>query len=297
MDQQSFLDEVVFRTNQRRACMEARLVLESAAISAEVVQQDGWWLVVVDSSDREASLAELEAYGRDSEEQAAGETLPVAIYGGGFAGAIFYAVILTLVDFYVRADTFGLPWLAAGQMRADDVMSGQWSRVVTALTLHADGQHLLSNLAFGCVFGLMAGRILGGGIAWLAIVIAGALGNLMNAMMREADHTSIGASTAVFAALGVMVAHALRPRSSTEEKLMKRWSPLIGGVLLLAFIGVGGERTDVGAHVTGFLGGLAIGWLGCRVPTHWLSSRNVQLFAGLASVGVVITAWVFAFLD
>lgn len=108
-------------------------------------------------------------------------------------------------------------------------------------------------MSFGAVFGLLAGRVLGGGVAWLTILLGGALGNGINVMIQEPTHRSIGASTPVFAAMGVLVAYALRPRESHDDTLLKRWTPLIGGSLLLAFTRVEGERTDVAAHCTGFL--------------------------------------------
>ena len=125
-------------------------------------------------------------------------------------------------------------------------------------------------------------------------MIGGSLGNLLNAVVRPNDHASIGASTAVFAALGIMVAHAISQKPLIGQKAMKRWSPLIAGILLLAFIGVGGERTDVGAHVTGFLAGLFVGWVGCRLPSHWLANRFVQVSAGLVSLAIVILSWIAA---
>ena len=159
------------------------------------------------------------------------------------------------------------------------------------MTLHVDVGHLLSNVAFGALFGSLVGRILGGGVAWLVIVSAGAIGNLINAMVQDSAHSSIGASTAVFAALGVLVSHALRPRSAVHQKAFRRWSPLIGGVLLFATMGVGDERTDVTAHMTGFLSGMLIGWAVCRLPSPVLASRVVQGLSGILAVALVLVAW------
>jgi membrane associated rhomboid family serine protease len=80
--------------------------------------------------------------------------------------------------------------------------------------------------------------------------------------------------------------------ASIQDKPVRRWSPLIGGVLLLAFTGVGGERTDVAAHLTGFLAGMLIGWVGCRLPDHWLASRRVQKSAGIATIAMIAAAWI-----
>jgi membrane associated rhomboid family serine protease len=179
-------------------------------------------------------------------------------------------------------------------MQAGEVVTGQWWRAVTALTLHADAGHVLANLVFGAVFGLLAGRALGGGVAWLVIVAAGVLGNLANAWVRPPEHVSIGASTAVFASLGMLVAHALYHWRDERGTGLRRWRPLVGGLLLLAYTGVGGPRTDVVAHVTGFLAGLLIGWAGCRLPPRVLASGRVQAAAGLAALVIVVVAWAAA---
>ena len=73
---------------------------------------------------------------------------------------------------------------------------------MTALGLHADSVHLAGNLVFGLVFGFLAGERLGWGLAWFGMLLAGALGNTLNAFVQAPDHTSVGASTAVFATLG-----------------------------------------------------------------------------------------------
>jgi rhomboid protease GluP len=283
--------ETVFRTRQRGQCQESRLVLEAAGIPAQSVHWDGWWLLVVNRDDLVASSAELDAYHRENTDSSAPESMPVPIYGGAGAGVVVYAGTILLIAVLAAQSTFGLDWLTAGRMQSGQVMSGEWWRTITALTLHLDTEHIAANLAFGAVFGFLAGQVLGGGVAWLAIVSAGALGNFVNAMVQAPLHSSIGASTAVFAALGVIVSHALRYRGSARERPLKRWSPLIGGVLLLAFTGVGGQRTDVVAHVTGFLSGVLIGWVGCRLPHTWMASAKVQRWAGVAAVTMVAAAW------
>ncbi|WP_197171379.1 rhomboid family intramembrane serine protease [Novipirellula aureliae] len=286
-----------FEFDDRRSCMEARLVLESAGIGSHAYQQHHrWWLAVADENES-AAAAELNAYELEkAESPAVNKPKRTELFGGAMAGVFAYAVIL--ISFFLLADVsaYQINWSLLGQMQADKVTGGQWWRCVTALTLHVDGSHLISNLGFGAVFGLLAGRILGGGVAWLTIVLAGTLGNAINAFVRDPEHVSIGASTAVFAALGIMVAHALRPpaldaSSAAAEKWQKRWSPLIGGVLLLAMLGIGGERTDVVAHVTGFLSGVLIGWFGCRLPTRVLASSTIQCCAAMAAMALIAFAW------
>jgi cytochrome c biogenesis protein CcdA len=98
----------------------------------------------------------------------------------------------------------------------------------------------------------------------------------------------------VFAALGILVSHSLHHWRDDRRRRLKRWSPLICGVVLLAFTGVGGERTDVAAHVTGFLAGMLMGFLGCRLPDRWLANAAVQKWSGLAAIALVAAAWIVA---
>src|SRR4029434_3541962 len=110
----------------------------------------------------------------------------------------------------VRDNTLSLDWFGAGRLQAGGVVGGEWWRAVTALTVHVEIDHLLGNLAFGAFFGYFAGRYLGVGVGWLAIVVAAALANGFDALLQPSAHRSIGASTAVFAALGMLTAYTWR---------------------------------------------------------------------------------------
>jgi rhomboid protease GluP len=283
--------EVVCETSYRGEALELRFVLESVGVTSKIQQFRGGWLIVVSSDHAVQAVGEIDSYQREAAEQSSERRVAIPTYGGSMVGVGIYAGVLMLVAVLMGRSVFGLDWWLAGQMQAGLVMEGQWWRTVTALTLHLDPGHIGSNLVFGCVFGLMAGRVLGGGVAWLVIVFSGALGNLVNAMLQSADHTSIGASTAVFSALGVLVSHALKPRSGPRESFLKRWSPLIGGLVIFGFTGIGGENTDVTAHATGLLAGLVLGWIGVALPSDWLGSRRVQQVSGVAALAVVVIAW------
>ncbi len=270
-------------------------MLDAAGIRGEVSHRHGQWQLVVRNEDSVKAAAELHAYRLENPVTIDTPAKTIPVYAGAWFGIGVYTLVLVIVFVHADRGTFDRDWFAAGRTEADAILSGEWWRTLTAVTLHADFGHLLSNLIFGGVFGLLAGRILGGGVAWCCIVIAGALGNAVNAAAQVPTHSSIGASTSVFAALGMLVAHALRPRPAGSSKWLVRWSPLIGGVLLLAFTGIGGENTDVGAHAAGFLAGLGIGWLACRMPPGWLESRVLQIAGGIIGLGAIIFAWAIAF--
>ena len=77
---------------------------------------------------------------------------------------------------------------------------------------------------------------------------------------------------------------------------MERFVPLVGGALLLGFLGTGGERTDVGAHVLGFLCGGIIGVLTQDLPRRLLVAPTAQLAFAILSIALVAAAWIWAFL-
>ena len=144
------------------------------------------------------------------------------------------------------------------------------------------------------MFGLLLSQLLGWGLAWLAIVVAGGLGNGLDALLRFEPHAAVGASTALFGALGALAGYWRRARTIPWRGGIRRWAPLAGGVMLLVFLGTSGERTDVGAHVAGFavggLIGLGLAQAGTRVPT---GTRAQGLYGAMAA-GVFAIAWVIA---
>lgn len=280
--------EVVVRTRNRHEYSDLHLVLDSAGIPARGVQRDGWWCILVHEADASRALTELAAYQSENRSVAA---VPRPIYGGAGLGVFLYLVIVIAFAVVTFHDGYGFDWYAAGRMHAKLVTQGELWRVVTALMLHTDTPHVVGNLAFGAVFGLLAGQALGGGFAWLSIVLGGALGNGLNAVLRPPEHLSIGASTAVFAALGIVVAQSVWTWRSHSDRWVRRWSPLIGGLLLFAYTGIGDEGTDVLAHVTGMLGGMLFGSLALLVPPGGLSSTAWQRVAAVAALAILAGAW------
>jgi MYXO-CTERM domain-containing protein len=124
--------------------------------------------------------------------------------------------------------------------------------------------------------------------------LAGAFGNALNAALRPAEHSAIGASTAVFGALGLLAACAWRQRRRFEVGRLRRWTPIIGGVLLLGYTGTGGERTDVLAHVTGFLSGVATGVVFSALGRRIEFKPRSQAAIGLGTLAVLAVCWLLA---
>jgi membrane associated rhomboid family serine protease len=186
----------------------------------------------------------------------------------------------------------GVDWLAAGRMDGGRSLIAEWWRPLTALTLHADAAHLLGNALFGSFFGYSVARYLGGGFSWLLILACGALGNLANGYLSGPDHRSIGASTAVFAALGILSAYCWRRGFPSQASQRERMAPVVAGIGLLAFTGTAGVNTDIGAHLLGFLAGFGGGLVVAR--TGFPQSDKLQLACGVAALGLLVAAWLAA---
>lgn len=151
--------------------------------------------------------------------------------------------------------------------------NGEWWRPFTALFLHADRIHLLSNVASGVLFGTWVCRSIGPWLGWALVLTAGTLGNALNAASRiDTAFASLGASTAVFGALGILTGVAVYQvgRDRPGPRSFRNLVPLGGGLVLLSWLGVGSDpRTDVTGHVCGFAAGILLG-----VAAAWWRSRR-----------------------
>jgi len=281
----------IYRSHWRPSCEERAFVLHAVGIASQLASDGRYWILLVQAADAPAAAAQLRRYDFENPPRRR-PAEPEPPHGGAWLGAAGYAAVVLLVGFLAGSNAFNADWLDSGALVTGAVREGQLFRAVTALTLHLDVGHLLANLGFGTVFGLLAGQILGPGIAWASILAAAVAANLLNAVIQPAMHASVGASTAVFATLGLMAGFEWRRRSSAPERRAWRWAPLVAGIFLLAFTGTGGENTDVLAHLTGFAMGAAAG----VAHATWRAPRGTaaQLAAGVASLAVVAAAWTMA---
>lgn len=204
--------------------------------------------------------------------------------------AIFHNLVQT--DILVLNGTVP-DWLQLGMVQSGKIKDGEWWRLVTALTLHGDLQHLLGNLCIGGVFVILLCRQLGSGPAWTMLLGAGILGNLANVMLQPPAHNSVGASTAVFGAIGVLAAISM---VRYRHHSFRRWPlPVAAAVALLAILGTEGDNTDLGAHLFGFLAGNLLGVLvECLHIRYGYPGRRLNLLLAFFSVMLVVTAWWYA---
>ncbi|WP_020585705.1 rhomboid family intramembrane serine protease [Desulfobacter curvatus] len=138
---------------------------------------------------------------------------------------------------------------------------GQSFRAVTALFLHSDTDHLLGNMAGIVVLAGPLLRVTGYGQGLLLLLAAGTAGNLISESFGRDLRLSIGASTAVMAAAGLLGARRMTIGAQSNHSLfpkLKSLAPFVAAATLTAMFSHG-ENTDVSAHLFGFLAGTGIG--------------------------------------
>jgi rhomboid protease GluP len=279
----------VFRALTPRSCDDRALVLEAVGVPAVMVRDGAAYALLVAADHAAAATLELERYAR--------ENMPVfrapapKLHSGAVLSAAGYALVLFIAGVASSRSLLGHDWYGAGVLDGARLRSGEVWRAVTALTLHADLAHLAANTGFGALFGALAARVYGAGCGWLLILVAAAFANLANGLWMPVGRTSLGASTAVFAALGTLGVYRW-PAATRGARLAWPGASLVAALVLLALLGTGDEHTDIAAHALGFGFGALLALPVRRWPVG--RSRRLQQSSGLAVLLVIMLAWLAA---
>lgn len=143
-------------------------------------------------------------------------------------------------------------------LRPASILDRPWT-VLTSIFVHADFFHIFANMFTLYFFGSYVYRLLGERRFLTVYFGGGILGSLLFMLLGPQFATAIGASGAVFAMGGALV--ALRPNIKVFifpiPVPLSLWVAVIGGFLILSFIpGIAWE-----AHLGGILFGLGAGYL------------------------------------
>ena len=191
-----------------------------------------------------------------------------------------------------RDESVASVWFQAGSASAAAIVNGEWWRAVTALMLHADLLHLVGNVIGALVFVSAVGRWLGVGLGGAVILASAAAANMLTAWFYQARHVSVGASTATFAALGVLAGLQVVRRFRHGERRRHAWFPLAAGLGLIVMLG-SSERADLVAHVCGLGVGVTSGLLvaATRLRTP---GRAMQAVLTALTLAVLAGSWYVA---
>ena len=254
----------IVRYPDSAAAFEEALVVLAMGLECQVDEApDGGFLLLVAPDRADAALRELDCYRTEQAAPPPPPPPPIRDHGPGRALTLLWLVALGLSFWMQYRDP---AWTEKGVSSPRAIFTdGEWWRPFTSLFLHADFGHLLGNAVFGIFFGTWVCRSVGALHGWSLILLSGTVGNLLNALLRQSDtFSSLGASTAIFGALGVLTGVAVlqsildRSRRGRFRYLL----PLAAGMAMFSLWGAGSDpRIDVTGHVCGFLTGLALGAL------------------------------------
>jgi membrane associated rhomboid family serine protease len=273
-----------------KVAAEVALVLTACGIeSVTQVDTDQVYRVLVWIPDYEAARQALTSYQHENRPAAPPPPArPLAL--GAFRASVAYLTAEFLVAVAASRALFGESWVDRGILEGPAFRAGQWWRPVTSLTLHADFSHLLANLGFGAVFLVLAARIYGWGVALLLMLVAAVTSGAIEASAMLPGASTLGASTAVFAALGLL-APVRWPQRGRLQPWMVRAATFGGAVSLLGLLGAGDARVDVTAHALGFGCGALLGWILRHAP---IADRPIQRLSALTAGLVLLAAWAAA---
>ena len=277
-------------TRDPRVAQDWELVLIAQGLSPRVRRIQDGFLLCVPQEQAAKAFAGLSAYDR---ENAAKDRDGESVGAAGIGAGLFVAALLLVLHFVTVFTSPAVPWFERGAADAERILHGEFWRAVTALTLHADTVHAISNAFGAAVFLGAAASTLGLGLACVLVLLAGAGGNLVNAFLHGSPHISIGASTAVFGAVGILGASAMARQRRTTGGSRRAWVPIGAALALLALLGTEGENVDVLAHLFGFLIGAVLGIL-IAFASPAARRRGAQWASGSAALVIIICCWALA---
>jgi rhomboid protease GluP len=277
----------------QRAALWA-LVLDARSVPCRIENDDAGRQLLVPAASFNAALDELRLFEEENRNWPP-PAPPARPLAENSLATLSILILLATFHNLTQLDT-SLPgtaapdWIALGNAQVAGIRDGQWWRLVTALTLHADVVHLISNLSIGGIFVYFLCCELGSGLAWSLLLASGILGNLANAFVQSPTHSSIGASTTVFGAVGILAAISM---VRYRHQVRHRWPlPVAAALALLALLGTEGKNTDLGAHLFGCGFGILLGLLTeYLLGIHGRPGRGVNALLALLSAVVVMTAW------
>jgi membrane associated rhomboid family serine protease len=248
----------------RSDAYDRSLVVASMELPHWILLHEEQFALCVPPAHAETVAAELARYETERAERP--QTVSPDAKPIKHSSASLYLCVWLMAGFYVIQMRGPGWWETCGTASSKAIMAGQWWRAFTALTLHADLGHLGANLAAGLVYAVFLLPIFGAGWTWIFILLAGGLGNLLNAWgYRDVEHLSIGASTAVFGALGVLVG-----------------------------TGDPHEPIDTTAHLFGLIAGMPLGVAGIALHLGRRTPPLMQTILAWAATAFLAFCWLLA---
>ena len=277
----------IVEAKRYRKILEFDLVLTSVGIESKVERIGRDWVLLVPNNLERSARDQISLY--LSENRIFNRSrAPSPIIDSGIVGCVVFVALIWSI--WILEGLGVIPnFRNQGAMWVHAVENGEWWRCITALLLHANIAHIVGNTVMGVVFGCLVARHFGSGLCWLLVLLCGAMGNYLNSLIQGSMFASIGASTATFAAVGLLAGLFFRRRLIIGRGWRYNALPIAGAIGLFILLGIGGENTDVIAHLTGMFCGVVVGAVVASFNLRWLG-RSGQWIAGAVAIGVICWA-------
>jgi membrane associated rhomboid family serine protease len=269
------------------------LVLSSSGIPHRSRKGQQGWDILVKDTDYEKAFNTIEEYvGENQSLQAEIKSIYYGEYNRTLTG-IWVSAILLLFYIVVAFGNKSEFFIKEYGSSAFHILNGELYRNVTSLMIHANTLHIMGNMVGISIFGSYVCSIMGLGVGWFMILASGIAGNLINALLRVDGHISVGASTSIFGAIGILSAYQFFKKFREREQRVKAFLPLVGGLALLGMLG-SGEHSDLMAHLFGFLSGIIAGSMYCVFIKRPVSGKY-QTCLIIFVFCITIASWMRAF--
>ena len=266
---------------------EVELICQSLNFEYKIVTINGNLLFCIANNDYENFIKNLNEYINENILTHEEELIPPFPVLYDKISVFSYFLIFGTILFYFYYAIGGKKYFffQIGANDAYNVVNGEFYRCVTSLFLHANILHLSSNIIFFSIIFKYVIKILGEGLGWFLIIIAGATGNFLTSFIYGSNHSSIGFSTSVFATLGIL--------ANLNFKIFRNYLPVIGAFFLLIMLGGGDKKIDVLSHVTGIISGYFLTEILIKRFIYLISLKYQNKFR-LLTLFIIFTAWISA---
>jgi membrane associated rhomboid family serine protease len=181
-------------------------------------------------------------------------------------------------------------YYSAGTAWSEKIRAGEIWRCFTALSLHSDARHLLSNLISGYLILTLLKLRTPMSLVFPGLLIFSALANYAVAWSVGPEFRSLGFSTFVFAALGLLALTETKIAWRRRDRVFRQFTPVYSALLVVVMMGIG-ENSDVLAHFYGFISGCLLGLL---MPQIKHLSRSHSLLLYCTGWFIFILSWTAA---
>ena len=279
-------EETLIAARSKREAMDFGLVLASQGLVSTVTRIEDQWGVMVAGDDYDRSVETLRIWKNENLGWKWLNPLPTASGKFFHWGSLAWALATVAIYFWSAAP--GIK--EAGMMDSQMVAAGQWWRLFTAVTLHADLPHLLSNITSGLILLGLAMARYGTGIALLIAFLSGVGGNVAGFLLYPDAHRGLGASGMVMGALGLLAIASPADGWDRQVGIGLIMRGIVATFLMLVLIGFS-PRSDVVAHIGGYVGGVVFGLVMMHLSAKALKDSITSLAAAAVLFLTVIITW------